>query len=155
MKKLFIFSILLATVVASAAPPDESEIAIRENAVWRAVQQKKLEQFQQLVSPQVRGVFADGIMVMQDYLKAIPKRTIKSISLSDFKVVFPDSETASIAYIAKVKTTTASGPEVTTTYNAGSVWRKSKGRWQAIFHGEAKQVSAKSVPPASTPAGAH
>jgi hypothetical protein len=155
MKRLIhstlVFAMMLA--VANAAAPDKNEIIVRENAVWRAVQQKKVEQFKQLVSPDVRAVYADGIMTMPDELKAIPKSAMKSNSLSDFKVVFPDEKTAVVAYLAKV-VARADGKEITTAYNAGSVWQLSKGKWQAIFHGEAKQVPAQSPPPASTPAGA-
>jgi hypothetical protein len=154
MKRLIhatlVFAMMLA--VANAAAPDKNEIIVRENAVWRAVQQKKVEQFKQLVSPGVRAVYADGILTMPDELKAIPKSAMKSISLSDFKVTFPDEKTAVVAYLAKV-VTRADGKEITTAYNAGSVWQVSKGKWQAIFRGEAKQVPSPS--PASTPAGAH
>jgi hypothetical protein len=79
---------------------------------------------------------------MQDELKAIPKRTMKSASLADFKVNCPDSKTAIVTYVARV--VSSSGDKtVSDTYNAGSVWRTANGRWQAIFHGEAKQASAK------------
>jgi hypothetical protein len=156
MKKLVNSTLAFAmtVAVANAAAPDKNEIIVRENAVWRAVQQKKVEQFKQLVSANIRAVYADGIMAMPDELKAIPKSAMKSVSLSDFKVAFPDEKTAMVAYVAKV-VTSGKGKETTTTYNAGSVWQLSKGQWRAIFHGEAKQVPALSAPPASTPAGSH
>ena len=153
MKKLFSFvlAFVMMMAVARAGAPDKSLIITLENSVWRSVQQRKVEQFTQLVSPNVRAVYADGIMTRSDELKIIPKSAMKTISLSDFRVSFPDAQTAIVAYEAKVETISES-KSLFTTYNAGSVWQLSKGKWQAIFHGEAKQVPAHSAPPASTPA---
>ncbi|MGH8093186.1 MAG: nuclear transport factor 2 family protein [Chthoniobacterales bacterium] len=144
MKKLISSTLALVITigVTHAAAPDESTIITLENAIWRSVQQKNVEQFKQLVSQNVRAVFADGIMSRPDELKEIPKGAMKSVSLSDFKVTFPDAQTAIVAYVAKVETISG-GKNAFTTCNAGSVWRLSKGKWQAIFHGEAKQASAK------------
>ncbi len=106
------------------------------------MQRKNVEQFKQLVSPDVQAVYADGMMTMKDELQAIPKAAMKSVSLSDFKITFFGAQTATIAYLAKVETI-SEGKSVFTTYNAGSVWQLNKGRWQVIFHGEAKQASLK------------
>jgi hypothetical protein len=138
----FALALLLPGAGTGAATPDKNTIITLENAVWRSVQDKKLDEFKQLVSANVRAVFADGIQAMQDELKAIPKRTMKSASLADFKVTCPDSKTAIVTYVAKV--VTSSGDKtMSDSYNAGSVWRMAGGHWQAIFHGEAKQVLAK------------
>ena len=82
MKRLIYSTLAFGMIiaVANAAAPDKNEIIVRENAVWRAVQQKKVEQFKQLVSPDVRAVYANAIMTMPDELKAIPKSAMKSIS---------------------------------------------------------------------------
>jgi ketosteroid isomerase-like protein len=37
---------------------------------------------------------------------------------------------------------TYDGKDQTGTYNAGSVWKKNKGGWQAIFHTNVKQAPA-------------
>jgi hypothetical protein len=145
MKNFLCFALLTGPLVlarANAAPPDRNELIVRENAVWRSVQQKNVEQFKKLVSPQVSAVYADGIMTLPEELKAIPKSAMKSISLDDFKVRFPDDQTAVVTYVATV-VTSAAGKEATTIYNAGSVWRLANREWRAIFHGEAKQAAAR------------
>ena len=93
MKNLigFALALLLPGARIGAATPDKNTIVTLENAIWRSVQDKKPDQFKQLVSANVSTVFADGIQTMQDELKAIPKRTMKSASLADFKVTCPDS----------------------------------------------------------------
>jgi hypothetical protein len=135
-------SVMMVAGTHGTVPDKKSTITTMENAIWRSVQQKKVEQFKQFVSPNVRAVFAGGIMTRPDELKAIPKGVMKSVSLSDFRVTFPDARTAVVAYLAKVETI-SDGKSAFTTYNAGSVWQLTKGQWQAIFHGEAKQTSAK------------
>jgi hypothetical protein len=138
----FVLVLLLPSAGTSAVTPAKNTVITLENAIWRSVQNKKLDQFEKLVSANVRAVFADGIQTMPDELKAIPKRTMKSVSLGDFKVTCPDSRTAIVTYLAKV--VSISGDKtVSDTYNAGSVWRMANGQWQAIFHGEAKQALAK------------
>jgi Domain of unknown function (DUF4440) len=144
MKNLigFALALFLPGAGIGAAAPDRNTIIIFENAIWRNVQDKNLDQFKKLVSANVRAVFADGIQTLPDELKAIPKRTMKSVSLADFKVTCPDSKTAIVTYVAKVLA--SSGDKaVSDTYNAGSVWRMANGHWQAIFHGEAKQALVK------------
>jgi len=128
--------------ISAAATPDKNTIITLENAIWRSVQDKKLDQFKKLVSSDVKAVFADGIQTMQDELKAIPKRTMKSISLADFKVTCPDSKTAIVTYVAKV-VSSSDNKTVSDTYNAGSVWQMANGHWQAVFHAEAEQAPTK------------
>jgi Domain of unknown function (DUF4440) len=144
MKNLIGFALvlLLPSAGTSAATPDKNTIITLENAIWRSAQDKKLDQFKKLVSANVRAVFAEGIQTMPDELKAIPKRTMKSITRGDFKVTCADSRTAMVTYVAKV-VSISGGKTVSDTYNAGSVWQMANGHWQAIFHGEAKQASAK------------
>jgi len=144
MKTLIVIALacLLPNAGIGAAPPDKNTIITLENAVWRSVQDKQIDQFKKLVSANVSAVFGDGIQTLQEELKAIPKRTMKSITLGDFTVTCPDSKTAIVTYVARV--VSRSGDKtMSDTYNAGSVWRMSNGHWQAIFHGEAKQALAK------------
>lgn len=145
MKKPISSALAFVVMVAAthaAAPDTKSTISTLENAIWRSVQQNKVEKFKELVSPNVRAVYADGMMTMKDELKVIPTAAMKSVSLSDFKITLFGAQTATVVYLAKVETT-SDGKSVFTTYNAGSVWQLTKGQWQAIFHGEAKQASAK------------
>jgi hypothetical protein len=83
---------------------------------------------------------------MQHELDAMSKTDMKSFDLSDFNVVFPDPGTAIITYKAKVEVT-SEGKDMSGTYNTGSVWRKMKGQWQAIFYTNMKQETG------ATPAG--
>ena len=129
-----------AAIALASAAPDPDTIIAKEKAIWEAARQKRLDDFQQLVAPNVRAVYADGIMNMADELKAIPKRTMKSIDLTQFKISSPDSAIAIVTYKATIQS--ESGEKVKTgTFNCGSVWRLNHGRWQAIFHGEAETAA--------------
>lgn len=142
MKILVRLCLFLSGIAGATAEPEKDAITALEKAVWDSAQHKDLDRFQQLVAPQVRGVLANGIMVMGDYLVALPKRTMTSVDLRDFDIAFPDPATATIVYIAKVGSMKGDKEEFGTV-NAGTVWRKTNGHWQAVFHAEAKQEPPK------------
>ena len=133
-----IMAIWAAIALASAAP-DPNAIIVKEKAIWAAAREKRLADFQQLVAPNVRAVYADGIMTMADELKAIPKRTMRSVNFAEFKVSSPDSTIAIVTYNATVQSE-SEGELKIATFHCGSVWRLNQGRWEAIFHGEAEFV---------------
>ncbi|HEY2714427.1 MAG TPA: nuclear transport factor 2 family protein [Chthoniobacterales bacterium] len=145
MKFRAITLITSAGTAFATATPDEAAIVAKENAIWDAAQHKRLDQFQQLVAPTVRAVFADGIMTMANELQAIPKRTMKSVRLGNFNVVLADWLIAIVTYLATVETASG-GNETSATSNCGSLWQMQYGRWQAIFHGEAEMAPASAAP---------
>ena len=84
------------------------------------------------------GVYADGIQTLQKELDSMKKWDMKSFSFSDFNVVFPDADTATMTYKVMVEGT-LEGKDASGTYNAGSVWRKHHGEWHAVFHTNTKE----------------
>ena len=145
MKFLAIILTTISATVFAIGAPDDAALVAKEKAIWNAAQHKRLDQFQQLVAPNVRAVFADGIMTMADQLKAIPKRTMKSVRFGNFSVIFPGPSIAIVTYSAIVEAVSA-GKETNATYNCGSVWQTQRGQWQAIFHGEAEMARAPATP---------
>src|ERR1700730_8141910 len=139
MKKYIIYAItaFFATIVVSIAAPDKDAIIAKEKAAWQAFKDKKADDFKKLVSADLVAVYADGVMNMQAELDTMSKRNMKSFSLSDFKVVMTDADTAMIAYKAKVESSTE-GKDDSGNYNCGSVWQMKNGQWQAIFHTDMK-----------------
>ena len=143
MKKYLTCAVIafFATIAISTAAPDKDAIIANEKAAWQAFKDKKADDFKKLVSADMVAVYADGIMNMQAELDAMSKRDMKSFSLSDFKVVMTDADTAMIAYKAKVEISMG-GKSESGNYNCGSVWRMKNGAWQAIFHADMKEAKA-------------
>jgi hypothetical protein len=143
MKTQFTYTvaILLATIAVANAGPNDDAIIAKEKAIWQAFKDKKADEFQKLVSADVVAVYPDGIKNMKNELDSMSKTTTKSFSLSDFKVVMPDADTAMISYKAKVESS-MEGKSESGNYNCGSVWRMKNGEWHAIFHSDMKEEKA-------------
>jgi hypothetical protein len=129
------------SITLAFAGPNDDTIIANEKAVWQSFKDKKADDFKKAVSADLVAVYADGIMNMQSELDAMSKRDMKSFSLSDFKVVMTDANTALIAYKAKVETSMG-GKTESGIYNCGSVWQMKNGAWKAIFHADAKEEKA-------------
>jgi hypothetical protein len=144
MKKYITYTIVafFASLTLAIAGANDDAIIAKEKAAWQAFKDKKADDFKKLVSADLVAVYADGIMNMQDELDVMKKRDMKSFSLSDFKVVMPDADTAMISYKAKVESST-DGKDDSGNYNCGSVWQMKKGEWKAIFHADMKAEKAK------------
>ena len=143
MKKLISYTMmaLLATVAVSIAAPDKDEIMAKEKAAWQAFKDKDADAFKKLISSDLATVNSDGMHNLEQELAMMGKTEMKSFDLSDFNVTFPNPRTAIVTYKATVEAT-SEGKDASGTYNVGSIWQMAKGKWQGVFHAEAKAESA-------------
>jgi hypothetical protein len=143
MKKYMTYAVatFVATIAVAAAAPDKEAIITKEKAAWQAFKDKKADDFKKVVSADMMAVYDQGIYNMAKEMDAMAKMDMKSFSLSEFNVSFPDPETAIITYKAKVDGT-SEGHDASGSYNAGSVWRMKSGEWRAIFHTDMKEAPA-------------
>jgi hypothetical protein len=140
MKKYITYAMtaLFATIAVSIAAPDKDAMMAKEKAAWQAFKDKRSDEFRKLLHADFMGVYADGIQTLQKELDSMKKWDMKSFSFSDFNVVSPDADTATMTYKVIVEGT-SEGKDASGTYNAGSVWRKHNGEWRAIFHTNTKE----------------
>ena len=140
MKKYITYAMtaLFATIAVSIAAPDKDTMTAKEKAAWQAFKDKKSDEFRKLLHADFMGVYADGIQTLQKELDSMKKWDMKSFSFSDFNVVFPDADTATMTYKVMVEGT-LEGKDASGTYNAGSVWRKHNREWHAVFHTNTKE----------------
>ena len=143
MKKYISYTIiaLLATAAISAAASTEDMVQEKEKAAWQAFKDKKSDDFKKVVSTNLVAVYAEGMSDMQKELADMQKWDMKSFAISDYKVTANGSDTVVTTYTVKIEGT-YDGKDQTGTYNAGSVWKKQNGQWQAVFHTNVKQASA-------------
>ena len=140
MKKYAIYAMtaFFATIAVSIAAPDKDAIMVKEKTAWQTFKEKKSDEFKKLLSADFMGVYGDGIYTLQKQMDGMQKWDMKSFSFTDFNVVFPDADTATITYKVKVEGT-VDGNDASGSYNAGSIWRKQKGEWHVIFHTDMKE----------------
>jgi hypothetical protein len=124
---------LLLTTGLSIASPDSDALKEKETAAWQAYKDKKAEEFKKLAAPNFQGVYSEGIVNLDQEMKAMNETTFKSFELSDVKVVNADPNTATITYKVKIDGMQG-GKDISGNYNAASVWLKQGADWRAILH---------------------
>jgi hypothetical protein len=132
---------LLATAAISTAATNDDAMLEKEKAAWQAFKDKKPDDFKKVVSANLMAVYAEGVSDMQKELTDMQKWDMKSFAISDYKVTSDGSDTVLTTYKVTVEGT-YDGKDQSGTYNAGSVWKKQNGKWQAIFHTNIKEAPA-------------
>ena len=130
---------LFATMAVSIAAPDKDEMMAKEKAAWQAFKDKKGDAFKKVVHASVIGVYAEGISDMKKEMDDMQKWDMKSFAISDYNVVAVGADTTISHYKVTIEGT-YEGKDASGIYNAGSVWKKQNGEWQAIFHTNVKEA---------------
>jgi hypothetical protein len=141
MKKLISYIIVasFATIAIAMAAPDKEKLIENEKGAWQTFKEKKANEFRKYLAADFHGVYADGIYNLDKQMEDLRKMDLKSYSLGDIDVVFPDADTAILTYTVTMQFT-QDGKDHSGTYNSGSVWRKSKAGWHVIYHSNAEQM---------------
>jgi ketosteroid isomerase-like protein len=145
MKKYITYAMtaFFAMIALSIAAPDKEAIKAKETAAWQSFKDKKADDFKKLIDKDFRGVYADGIYNLQKQLDDMKKWDMKSFAFSDFDSFSDEPDIIVTTYTVKIEGT-VDGKDASGTYNSGSVWKKEKDAWLAIFHTNVKQEAAAS-----------
>ena len=148
MKKQIIYAIsaLLVVTVVSAATPDKDAIQAKEKAAWQAFKDKKGDEFKKLLDKDLRCVYAEGMQNLQNQLDDMQKWDMKSFTFSDFDSFSDEPDVIVTTYKVAIEGT-HDGKDASGTYNCGSVWKKEKGAWLAIFHASSKAETTAATSP--------
>ena len=143
MKKSLSYAValLLATVAVSFAAPDKAAIEAKEKTAWQTFKDKDAAGFQKVVDKDFKGVYAEGVSDMAKELSDMKKWDMKSFAISDFDSFSDEPDVIVTTYTVKIEGT-YDGKDHSGTFNSGSVWKKEKGTWMAIFHANVKQEAA-------------
>src|SRR5438477_5776265 len=141
MKKLMIYTMtaLFATIAVSIAAQDKDAMMAKEKAAWQAFKDKNAADFKKVVAADFLGVYAEGISDMKKEMDDMQKWDMKSFAISDYNVVAVGADTTISHYKVTIEGT-YEGKDASGIYNAGSVWKKQNGEWQAIFHTNVKEA---------------
>jgi ketosteroid isomerase-like protein len=150
MQKYIIYMLgaFFAMSVVCLAAPDKAANEAREKSAWQAYKDKKADEFKKLVDKDLRCVYANGIQNLQNELDDMKKWDIKSFTFSDFDSFSDEPDVIVTTYKVAIEAT-YDGKDVSGTYNAGSIWKKEKNAWLAIFHTNIKAETA--ATPATSP----
>ena len=143
MKKYMTHAVtaFFATIAISLAAPAKDVVMAKEQAAWQAFKDKNADGFKKVVHADFRGVYDEGISDMQKETDDMKKWDMKSFTISDYNIVSAGADLVMSTYKVVVDGT-YDGKDASGTFNAGSIWKKEKGGWQAIFHTNVKQAAA-------------
>jgi hypothetical protein len=125
-----------ANKTVSQSLPDKALIA-RELELWEIVKNKQLDVFRTYYADNFRAVSSGGITDINQEVEGVRNVELKTYSLADTKVVFPNKDTAVLTYKVTVQGN-YQGQDISGVYYASSVWVNQGGKWLAILHTEAK-----------------
>ena len=127
-------TVWFATIVLSiAATPDKDAMMAKEKEAWQAFKDKNADAFQKLVDKDFRGVYAEGVVNLQQELDELKKSDMKSFAISDFTSFSDEPDVIVTTYKCAVQGTNG-GKDNSATYNCGTVWKMENNVWLAIFH---------------------
>ena len=127
--------------VIGLASPETDAIEAKEKAAWQAFKDKKADDFKKVVDKDYRGVYPEGISTLQTELADMQKWNMKSFAISDFTAFSDEPDVIVTTCVVKIEGT-YDGKDHSGTFNCGTVWKKEKDMWMAIFHTNAKQETA-------------
>src|SRR5262245_58137616 len=124
---------------APAASQNSAEKAVldREKALWEIVKNKQADEFRKYYVDNYMGVSSDGVRNINQEVDGVRIVDLRSYSLADTKIVFPNKATAVLTYKVTVQGS-FQGQDFSGVYYCSSVWANERGTWLAVLHTESK-----------------
>jgi hypothetical protein len=142
MKKiLYSIAVLFAMAAVGLAQGNKEMIEAKEKAAWQAFKDKDAAGFKKVIDKDLRCVYSDGIVNLQQELDDMKNWDVKSFTFGDFTAFSDEKDVIVTTYTVKLEGT-KNGKDISGTYNAGSVWKKEGNNWLGIFHTNMLQQSA-------------
>ncbi|HKP04556.1 MAG TPA: nuclear transport factor 2 family protein [Chthoniobacterales bacterium] len=145
MKKYFSLAVTVwfaSIILAVAATPDKDAIMAKEKEAWQAFKDKNADAFKKVVDKDFRGVYAEGIVNLDQELAEMKTTDMKSFAISDFTSFSDEKDVIVTTYKCAIQSSNG-GKDTSGTYNCGTVWKMENNVWMAIFHTNAKAETAK------------
>lgn len=125
------------TAAAFDAAATEKTLIELEKKTWNIYQDKKVEEYKKLYTPDFRAIYYGAIKSFDENFADVKDITIKNISFSDWKVTFPVKNTAIMTY-KDTASTTYKGQDTSGTYVVTTTWVEINGEWKQAVYAEAK-----------------
>jgi hypothetical protein len=117
-----------------AADATNSPVTEQEKQVWDAIKEKDPAAFAAMLAEDFMYVSNDGVYDKAGTVDGIKEIEATDITLSDWKTVAINKDTAVVTYTVDMKGTSGGQPIPPGSMRAGSVWVNRGGKWVAVFH---------------------
>lgn len=114
----------------------QDTLATKEKVFWEAFKNKNSKPFEENIAEDSIEVTANGPVDRAGTIKGVtdPGCSLKSVSLSDFKLTKVDADAALLTY--KGTADGACGGQKFAPVYGSTLWVKRGGKWMALFHQE-------------------
>jgi hypothetical protein len=128
--------LLKAASASSGESSLEETIISMEKSAWEAVKNRDTKAFSELFAAD--GLMADssGFATRSAFFQTLPDLTISQYTLTDFKVMMIDKDSALVTYKADVKGSFKGQAFPPNPAYVSSIWTKRGGKWVAVYHQE-------------------
>jgi len=106
----------------------------QEQMAWKAIQDKRWDDFGKMLADNYQGVYEDGIHTRDFELTGIKNSGISNVVLSDMKVNWIDKNVAVVTAVAKGMGNSPEGKMSDFSSRTVTVWKKSGKNWMIVHH---------------------
>jgi len=126
-----LYLVLSSAISAQSTSPDKKTAAVidRQRAYFAAIKKKDGAALSAMLTDDYVGVYADGIFDKALELKALADFKLNDYGISEEKVAFPNSKTATINFKLRVQVFSTAGTFYETD-NILCVWTLDKKTWR-------------------------
>lgn len=139
-----------STPKAEATTNTDSAAIAQEKQIWDNIKKKDPDAFAAMLAEDFVYVSNDGVHDKAGTVSGIKQIEPTDITLSDWKTVMANKDTAVVTYTVAMKGTSGGQPIPPGTMRAGSVWVNRGGKWMGVFH----QETPVETPPSGTDSSA-
>jgi hypothetical protein len=115
--------------------PDQM-LVNNEQMAWKAIQDKRWDDFAKMLADDYQGVYNDGIHDKNAETAGIKQAMINNVTLSNIKVSWINKDAAIVTAIAKGNGMGMSGKPEDFTSQTTSIWKKSGKTWMLVYHSD-------------------
>jgi hypothetical protein len=138
-----------STPKAEATTSTDSPVIAKEKEIWDNIKKKDPEAFAAMLAEDFVYISNDGLYDKAGTVNGIKQIAPTDITLSDWKTVMANKDTAVVTYTVEMKGTSGGEPMPPGAMRAGSVWVNRGGKWVGVFH----QDTPVETPPPDMAAG--
>lgn len=106
----------------------------KERMAWKALQEKRVDDFGKLLADDYRGVSDEGISDKNRELSEVRQINFSNVIISDMNVVWVDKDAAVVSAVVTLDAATPDGKTQTSRARTTSVWTKRGKDWLVIYH---------------------
>jgi hypothetical protein len=106
----------------------------QEQMAWKAIQDKRWDDFANMLADNYEGVYDDGIHNKTLELNGVKQSGISGVTVSDMRVNWIDKDAAIVTAVVRGEGNSTEGKMSNFSSRTATVWKKSGKNWVIIYH---------------------